>query len=218
MTLKNGGPPFVSETVTAWSGSPSCASVAEVRPSRASLSRPPPGRVRRARRRSKALTLAIGPRFPTSSTARWPADGTDGKPARVFPVSLEKQHALAARMRALGVREEDLEEHFVRSGGKGGQNVNKVSTCVVLRHRPSGVIVKCQRERSQALNRFLARRELLDKLEARARGVAEAAAAERARIRRQKRRRSRRAKEKLLAAKRALGQKKAARRAPSMEE
>src|SRR5439155_237786 len=73
-------------------------------------------------------------------------------------------------------------------------------------------------ERAQALNRFLARRELLDKLEARARGVAEAAAAERARIRRQKRRRSRRAKEKLLAAKRALGQKKAARRAPSMEE
>src|SRR5439155_18482 len=116
VTLKKGGPPFVSETVTAWSGSPSCASVAEVRPSRASLSRPPPGRVRRTRRRSKALTLAIGPRFPTSSTARWPADGTDGKPARVFPVSPEKQHALAARMRALGVREEDVEERFVRSG------------------------------------------------------------------------------------------------------
>jgi len=151
------------------------------------------------------------------SSPRWPPGEADGKPARVFPVSAEKQHALAARMRALGVREEDLDEHFVRSGGKGGQNVNKVSTCVVLRHRPSGVIVKCQRERSQALNRFLARRELLDKLEARVRGVAEAAAAERARIRRQKRRRSRRAKEKLLAAKRALSAKKALRRAPEVE-
>src|SRR5438093_1389927 len=140
------------------------------------------------------------PRSKVGSPRRWPADEADGKPARVFPVSPEKQQALAARMRVLGVREADLEEHFVRSGGKGGQNVNKVSTCVVLRHRPSGVIVKCQRERSQALNRFLARRELLDKLEARARGVAEAAAAERARIRRQQRRRSRRAQEKLAAA------------------
>ena len=136
----------------------------------------------------------------------------------MFPVSPEKQDALAVRMRALGVREEDLDEHFVRSGGKGGQNVNKVSTCVVLRHRPSGVTVKCQRERSQALNRFLARRELLEKLEARARGVAEARAAERARIRRQKRRRSRRAKEKMLAGKRAQSEKKAARRAPPMDE
>jgi len=78
-------------------------------------------------------------------------------------------------------------------------------------------MVKCQRERSQALNRFLARRDLLDKLEARRRGVAEAALAERARIRRQKRRRSRRAKEKLLAAKRAQSEKKALRRAPEVE-
>jgi protein subunit release factor B len=136
----------------------------------------------------------------------------------VFPVSPEKERALAVRMQALGVRAGDLEEHFVRSGGKGGQNVNKVSTCVVLRHRPSGLVVKCQRERSQALNRFLARRELLDKLEARARGVVEAAAAERARVRRQKRRRSRRAKEKLLAAKHAQSEKKAARRPPAPEE
>ena len=111
-----------------------------------------------------------------------------------FPVSSEKEQALLARMRALGVREEDLEEHFVRSGGPGGQNVNKVSTCVVLRHRPTGLQVKCQRERSQALNRFLARRELLDKIEARLRGIASAAEQERERIRRQKRRRSRRAK------------------------
>jgi peptide chain release factor len=136
----------------------------------------------------------------------------------VFPVSSEKERALAARMAALGVREDDLEERFVRSRGSGGQNVNKVSTCVVLRHRPSGVIVKCQRERSQALNRFLARRELLDRLEARARGVAQATLAERARIRRQKARRSRRAKEKMLATKRAVSEKKAARRPPDVSE
>jgi len=121
-------------------------------------------------------------------------------------------------MAALGVRDADLTEHFVRAQGKGGQNVNKVATCVVLRHGPSGIIVKCQRERSQALNRFLARRELLDRLEARERGVVAAAEAERARIRRQKRRRSRRAKEKMLADKRAVAEKKAARRAASPEE
>jgi len=136
----------------------------------------------------------------------------------MFSVSSDKEQALRARMRALDVREEDLEEHFVRSGGRGGQNVNKVSTCVVLRHVPSGIHVKCQRERSQALNRFLARRDLLDKIEARRRGEAEAGAAERARIRRQKRRRSRRAKEKMLAGKRAQGEKKALRRQPALEE
>jgi protein subunit release factor B len=115
-------------------------------------------------------------------------------------------------MHQLGIRAEDLEETFIRSGGHGGQNVNKVSTCVVLRHLPTGLTVKCQRERSQALNRFFARRLLLDKLEARQRGAAQAIESERARIRRQKRRRSRRAKEKVLAAKHVLSEKKAARR------
>jgi peptide chain release factor len=136
----------------------------------------------------------------------------------MFPVTAEKQRALAARMEVLGVREAELEERFIRSRGHGGQNVNKVSTCVVLRHLPSGIVVRCERERSQALNRFLARRELLDRLEARVRGVAQAAAAERARIRRQKARRSRRAKEKMLAGKRAQSEKKAARRAPAADE
>ena len=136
----------------------------------------------------------------------------------VFPVSPEKQRALALRMAALGVRDADLDEQFVRSRGRGGQNVNKVSSCVVLRHVPSGIVVRSEQERSQALNRFLARRRLLDALEARARGAVAAKAAERARIRRQKRRRSRRAKEKVLAAKRAVSEKKAARRPPADDE
>jgi len=136
----------------------------------------------------------------------------------MFPVSPEKEQALLARMRGLGLRDEDLDEHFVRSGGRGGQNVNKVATCVVLRHRPTGLLVKCQRERSQALNRYFARRELCERLEARQRGVALAAEAERARIRRQKRRRSRRAKEKMVAAKRVHAEKKAARRSPAVED
>jgi len=136
----------------------------------------------------------------------------------MFPVSPEKERALAARMCAVGVREQDLDEQFVRSRGRGGQNVNKVSTCVVLRHVPTGVVVRCERARSQALNRFLARRQLLDRLEARARGVAAAAAAERARIPRPKNRRTRRAKERLLAAKRAQSEKKAGRRPPTLEE
>ncbi|MEK7806500.1 MAG: peptide chain release factor-like protein, partial [Chloroflexota bacterium] len=73
-----------------------------------------------------------------------------------FPVSVTKRLALADRMRRLGVREGDLEEWFLRSSGPGGQRANKVSTCVVLRHRPSGLEVRCQRERLQGLNRFLA--------------------------------------------------------------
>src|ERR1051325_11411451 len=95
-----------------------------------------------------------------------------------FPVSPEKSVQLVQRMAALGVREVDIDESFVRSSGHGGQNVNKVSTCVVLLHRPTGLQVKCQETRQQGLNRFLARRLLLDKIEARQKGYV---AAERAR-------------------------------------
>ncbi|MBI2070770.1 MAG: peptide chain release factor-like protein [Elusimicrobia bacterium] len=80
----------------------------------------------------------------------------------IFGVSPEKETALRARMQRLGIREAEIEEHFVRSGGKGGQNVNKTATCVYLKHRPTGLEVKCQESRSQAINRFLARRILTD--------------------------------------------------------
>jgi protein subunit release factor B len=136
----------------------------------------------------------------------------------MFPVSPEKEAALTARLAALGIREDDLVERFVRSGGRGGQNVNKVATCVVLRHVPTGVAVKCQEARTQAMNRFLARRRLAEVVEARVRGAASAREQEIQRIRRQKRRRSRRAQERVLAAKRAQAEKKAMRRQPGPEE
>jgi peptide chain release factor len=126
-------------------------------------------------------------------------------------VSAEKERNLVRRMQALGVREEDIEEQFVRSSGAGGQKVNKASTCVVLQHRPTGLRVKCQRERSQALNRFLARRILLDKIETRIKGSLAAKEQEIARIRRQKRKRSRRAKLKMLAEKRYRAERKSLR-------
>jgi len=128
-----------------------------------------------------------------------------------FPVSPRQQEALAAFMQRLGVRESELEERFIRASGPGGQNVNKVSTCVVLRHAPSGLEVRCQRERSQALNRFLARRLLLARLEAERLGRLSAQAQRIAKIRRQKRRRSRRAKEQLLHDKRVRALKKSLR-------
>jgi len=134
-----------------------------------------------------------------------------------FPVSPEKETQLTRRMAALGVREADIEETFVRSGGHGGQNVNKTSTCVMLLHRPSGLQVKCQATRQQGLNRFLARRLLLDKIEERQKGYVTAHRAEIEKIRRQKRKRSRRAKERMLADKSHHAEKKAARRPVDLE-
>ena len=116
----------------------------------------------------------------------------------MFPVSAQKEKELAERMKKLEVREEDIEESFVRSSGAGGQNVNKTSTCVVLHHLLTGIKVKCQTERSQALNRFLARRVLLDKIEKVKEGKLSAERKRIEKIRRQKRKRSRRAKLKVL--------------------
>lgn len=131
----------------------------------------------------------------------------------VWPVSPETALRLEERLKALGVRDADLEESFIRSSGPGGQNVNKVSTCVVLKHGPSGLVVRCQKERSQALNRFWARRLLCDKLEERILGRASAAQSEAEKQRRQKRRRSRRSKQRMLEGKRQRSEVKAGRRA-----
>lgn len=83
-----------------------------------------------------------------------------------FAVSTEKNQWLRELMETLGIREEDITEKFVRSSGKGGQKVNKVSSCVYLKHLPTGIEVKCMGGRSQSVNRFLARRELIEKIEA----------------------------------------------------
>jgi protein subunit release factor B len=131
------------------------------------------------------------------------------------PVRSEKKDALAVRMSALGIREVDLVEKFVRGSGPGGQKINKTSSCVYLCHRPSGIEVKCHRERSQAMNRFLARRELCDRLEARLKGAASARQQEVEKIRRQKRRRTRRQKARMLDDKRHHAAKKAMRRSES---
>ena len=109
-----------------------------------------------------------------------------------FAVSEEKNRALRVKMAELGIREEDLEEHFIRSSGNGGQHVNKTSSCVQLKHNPSGIQVTCMRERSQSVNRFLARRELLERIEA-ASGVVTPGMKRIEKLRKQKDRRRRRA-------------------------
>lgn len=122
-------------------------------------------------------------------------------------------------MERLGIKESDIVERFVHSGGPGGQNVNKTSTCVYLKHVPTGIEVKCQRERSQALNRFLARRILINKIENMILGRQSEERRHIEKIRRQKRKRSKRAQEKVLHLKHLRSEKKKSRSAkPDMSE
>jgi protein subunit release factor B len=126
-------------------------------------------------------------------------------------ISSSKQQELLDKMRKLGIIESDIVENFIRSGGKGGQHVNKTSTCVYLRHVPTGTEVKCSRERSQSLNRFHARRILASKIEEARLGKMSEERQRVEKIRRQKRKRSKRAKDKMLDGKRAHSEKKALR-------
>ncbi|MBX7145359.1 MAG: peptide chain release factor-like protein [Oligoflexia bacterium] len=135
-----------------------------------------------------------------------------------FPVSPEKEAQLLSRMQRLGLQEADLEENFIRGSGPGGQKINKSSSCVQLRHLPSGLEVRCQQERSQAMNRFLARRLLCDRIEAQVLGAQSEEQQQREKIRRQKRRRSRRAKQKVLADKKKRSEIKALRRGPASQD
>ncbi|MFA6142091.1 MAG: peptide chain release factor-like protein [Candidatus Omnitrophota bacterium] len=124
----------------------------------------------------------------------------------------DKEEVLRAKMASLSVRESDIVELFVLASKKGGQKVNKTSSAVYLKHMPTGIHVKCQQERSQVLNRFLARRILINKIESLIRGRESEEQKRYEKIRRQKRRRSRRAKDKMLRDKKLHSEKKALRK------
>lgn len=121
-------------------------------------------------------------------------------------------------MKRLGVMEKDITERFLRSGGPGGQHVNKVSTCVYLKHIPTGMEVKCASQRYQSVNRFLARQILLDRIEKKREQEHLAEMEKKARLRREKRKRSGMAKEKMLAGKKERSKKKEMRRRVDLRE
>jgi len=130
----------------------------------------------------------------------------------LMPPEAGKTMTLEERMALLGVREDDIVEKFIRSSGPGGQNVNKTSTCVYLKHLPTGLEVKCQRQRSQLLNRSLARHILLSKIAQRIQQDNLAKQSLKAKIMRSNRRKPRRAKVKILENKRRHAKKKIERR------
>jgi protein subunit release factor B len=126
----------------------------------------------------------------------------------------ETWDALHERMEHLGIHPDDLVEKFILGSGKGGQKVNKTSSCVYLKHIPTAIEIKCQRERSRDMNRYYARKELCDRIEGQIEGKKSERQQEVEKIRRQKRRRSRKSKEKMLANKKQQSEKKALRKPP----
>ena len=133
-------------------------------------------------------------------------------------VTPEKKRKLREKMAAIGVSEQDLVEKFIRGSGSGGQKINKTSSCVYLRHEPTGIEIKCQKTRSQSLNRYHARKLLCDRLEEIKLGKESAKQQEAERIRRQKRRRSRKQKAKMLEEKRQTGEQKELRKRVDPED
>ncbi len=131
-------------------------------------------------------------------------------------ISKEKQIALAEKMQELQINEEDLQERFIRGSGNGGQKINKTSSCVWLCHIPTGIEVKCQKDRSQAANRFFARRELCEKIAKKIEGIKSDRQNRIEKIRRQKRKRSQRAKNRMLDDKSKHGNKKQLRQKPNL--
>jgi protein subunit release factor B len=117
-------------------------------------------------------------------------------------ISQDKWDELQAKMDKLGIKEDDLIEKFILGSGRGGQNLQKTSSCVYLKHVPTGTEVKCQRERSRDMNRFFARRDLCEKIESEILKIKTEKQALIEKKRRQKRKRSKRAQEKVLETKR----------------
>jgi protein subunit release factor B len=133
-------------------------------------------------------------------------------------ISSEKKEALRLRMEEMGIADADLLEKFVQGSGSGGQKINKTSSCVFLKHLPSGICIKCQLDRSREMNRFLARRELCDQLDNIRLGKDSAKTQAMEKLRRQKRRRSRRSKQRSIADKRTLSTKKSLRKEPGSND
>ncbi len=133
-------------------------------------------------------------------------------------LSQDKRDALKRRMEKLGILEDDLTERFIRGSGHGGQKINKTSSCVYLQHVPTGQEIKCQAQRSREMNRFLARRELCDRIEEIELGKKSERRQRAEKIRRQKRRRSRRQRQRDVTLKRQHGQKKSLRRKPGSND
>jgi protein subunit release factor B len=129
----------------------------------------------------------------------------------------EKWQQLEEKMRSLEIFEDDLVEKFILGSGSGGQKINKTSSCVYLKHLPTGIEVKCQKDRSRDVNRYLARKELCDRLAEKQYQIKTERQQLAEKIRRQKRRRSRRSKEKMLAAKKIRSEKKSLRHSPQGE-
>jgi len=132
-------------------------------------------------------------------------------------ISSEKIAAQEKRMAVLEIREEDLVEKFITGSGSGGQKINKTSSCVYLKHEPTGIEIKCQRERSRELNRYLARKELCDRIDEIKNGILSKRQQEIEKIRRQKRQKSRKQKHRMVADKRQHSDKKNQRRQSSDE-
>lgn len=133
-------------------------------------------------------------------------------------IKKEKVQDLKNKMEKLGIHEEDLVEKFILGSGRGGQKIQKTHSCVYIKHIPSKIEVKCQKERSRELNRYYARKELCEKIETKLLKIKTDKQKEREKIRKQKKRRSKKQKEKMIADKRILSEKKGLRKPPSMED